>query len=145
MNINQNFQLIMNINQNFQLFKREYPSWNTYSQEQLRQATIDFCRNHNILPTSDLAEYLYGRLLTQIPIPPLPHDRRYRYKPPKQHIPLNQSFYGIQQTHQGTIPSPTGDPPQEQSITQLNKSLKEFMKHTEKQTSSRNLLSPFNN
>ena len=137
----------MNLNQNFQLFKREYPSWKTYSKEELRLATIEFCRKHNIISTSDPAELLYWRLLSHIPIPPLPQKRQNTYKPPK-HIPRNQSFQGIQQTHQGIIPSPIDDPlqsQQQQSVTDLNKSLQEFMRQTEEYTSSQNLLSPFQN
>ena len=136
----------MNLNQNFKLFQRKYPSWKTYSEEQLREAMIEFCRKHNILPTSDSAEFLYGHLLSHIPIPPLKQSRRYTYKPPKQHLPRNQSHQVIPQTYQGSIPSPTDDPlksQQRQSITDLNKSLQEFMHQTEKHTSSQNLLSQF--
>lgn len=140
----------MNLNQNFQLFKREYPSWKTYSKEDLRLATIEFCRKHNIISTSDPAELLYWRLLSHIPIPPLPQKRQNTYKPPKQQVtpPRNQSFQGIQQTHQGIIPSPIDDPlqsQQQQSVTDLNKSLQEFMRKTEEYTSSKNLLSQFQN
>ena len=138
----------MNLNQNFQLFQREYPSWKTYSEEHLRLATIEFCRKHNIITTSNRAESLYGYLLSHIPIHPLQQKRRYTYKPPKKHIPRNQSFQGIQQTHQGIIPSLTGDPlqgQQLQSITDLNKSLQEFMRQTEEYTSSQNPLSQFQN
>ena len=89
---------------------------------------------------------MYGYLLSHIPIHPLPQKRRYTYKPPK-HISRNQSFQGIQQTHQGIIPSPIDDPlqSQQQSVIDLNKSLQEFMRQTEEYTSSKNLLSPFKN
>ena len=117
----------MNLNQTFQLFKREYPSWKTYSKEDLRLATIEFCRKHNMISTSNHAESLYGYLLYNIPMPPLPQKGRYTYKPPKQQVspPRNPSFQGIQQTHQGIIPSPIDDPlqsQQQQSVTDLNKS-----------------------
>ena len=83
----------MNLNQNFKLFQRKYPFWKTYSEEQLREAMIEFCRKHNILNTSHFAELLHGYLLSHIPIPPLDQNRQFTYKPPKQQVsrPRNQS------------------------------------------------------
>ena len=138
----------MNLNQNFQLFQREYPLWKTYSEEQLREAMIEFCRKHNILTTSDSAKFLYGRLLSHIPIPPLKQNRQSTYKPPQQQVspPQNQSHPVIPPTYPGTIPPLTNDPLQslqQQSVTKLNQSLQEFMQQTKKKTSSQNLLSQF--
>lgn len=140
----------MNLNQNFQLFQREYPLWRTYSEELLGEAMIEFCRKHDILPTSDSAEFLYGRLLSKILIPPLKQNRQSTYKRPEQQVspPRNQSHQVIPQTYQRSIPPLTDDPlqsQQPQSVTKLNQSLKKFMQQTEKHTSSQNLLSQFQN
>ena len=130
----------MNLNQNFQLFKREYPFWKTYSEELLGEAMIAFCGKHNIRPTSDAAEFLYGHLLSHIPIPPLQQNQnqKYKYRHSKHQIPLNTSHQGI---HQGTIPSLRSDPPQGKTAGDLNQSLQKFMKQTKNQT--KNSLSRF--
>ena len=135
----------MNLNQNFQLFQREYPLWKTYSEEQLREAMIEFCRKHNILTTSDSAKFLYGRLLSHIPIPPLKQNRQSTYKPPQQQVspPQNQSHPVIPPTYPGTIPPLTNDPLQslqQQSVTKLNQSLQEFMQQTKKDIKSKSTI-----